>query len=465
VGTPPPTGIKQILKEALKTKTGMAAVIILGMMILMSASIPFYSPVNFVKRWNDLKSWYEYPSLAAPVWVKWFTGTNLPETIDLTSKHFRVTEEEISGHYITTYTAYFRYTYDDYPSELKALIKTDIKGKPVRLNIIFIRPDGEEINLFNGLVSSGQTTFDISLDPKLQKNIARFVYEKTGTVPEVIRPEIILFSKSPSKYGNEAASSNVLRGRYIVKFQVLSDKKISAEPRFIVYGKVYGFAGTDLYRRDLWLGILWGAPVALAFGTVAAIATALLQVIIGAAGAWFGPKWDELVQRIADFFLIIPVLPILILISVIYKVTIWSLLGWVIVFSVVGVSSKIARSITFQIREEQYIEAAKTYGASKTRMLFYYVIPRIMPFTFALVALNVPTYIFLEASLSFLGLGDPELPTWGRILGDAYSAGALYQGYWWWVILPAFMIMLVSLGFTLLSYAFDKIVNPRLREE
>ena len=460
----PPTGIKQVLKEALKTKTGMAAVIILGMMVAMSLSIPIYSPADFVKKWNDLKAWYENPSLAAPVWVKWFTGADLPETIDLKASRFRVDEEEVSGHHITTYTAYFRYSYDDYPSELKAFIKADIGEKPVRLNVMFVRADGEEITLFNGLLSSNELTLDLSLDPKLQKSLARFLYEKTGAIPEVIRPEIVLFSKSLSQR-TENAASDVLKGRYMVKFQLISDRKISAEPRFIIYGKVFGLAGTDLYRRDLWLGIIWGAPVALAFGTVAAVATALLQVVIGAAGAWFGPKWDELVQRLADFLLIIPVLPILILISVIYRVTIWSLLGWVILFSIVGVSSKIARSITFQIREEQYIEAARTYGASKTRMLFYYVIPRIMPFTFALVALSVPTYIFLEAALSFLGLGDPELPTWGRILGDAYSAGALYQGYWWWVILPAFMIMLVSLGFTLLSYAFDKIVNPRLREE
>src|SRR5207244_13278943 len=96
---------------------------------------------------------------------------------------------------------------------------------------------------------------------------------------------------------------------------------------------------------------------------------------------------------------------------------------------------------------------------------------RVMPYTFALIALTVPAFIFLEASLSFLGLGDPSLPTWGHILGDAYTQGALFAsrayptGLWWWVFFPAAGIIFTTVAFALLGYAFDKVLNPRLPEQ
>ncbi|MEM0208243.1 MAG: hypothetical protein QW360_01475, partial [Thermofilum sp.] len=76
----------------------------------------------------------------------------------------------------------------------------------------------------------------------------------------------------------------------------------------------------------------------------------------------------------------------------------------------------------------------------------------------------VPGYVFLEAALSFLGLGDPFLPTWGKILNDAQNAGALYRGYYYWVLEPSILLMLTAFAFAFLGFALDRIVNPRLRE-
>jgi peptide/nickel transport system permease protein len=140
-------------------------------------------------------------------------------------------------------------------------------------------------------------------------------------------------------------------------------------------------------------------------------------------------------------------------------------LFYLVVFGIVGSTTKVVRSIVLQIKEEQFIEAAQSYGASRGRILFKYIIPRIMPYTFALVALSVPAFIFVEASLSFLGLGDPVLPTWGAIIGEAYTQGALFYGWWWWIIFPSAGIIYTTIGFALLGYAFDKVLNPRLREE
>jgi peptide/nickel transport system permease protein len=77
----------------------------------------------------------------------------------------------------------------------------------------------------------------------------------------------------------------------------------------------------------------------------------------------------------------------------------------------------------------------------------------------------VPSFIFLEASLAFLGLGDPVLPTWGNLIGKADTGGALFYGYWWWIVFPIAGIMFTTVAFALLGYAFDKVLNPRLREQ
>jgi peptide/nickel transport system permease protein len=232
-----------------------------------------------------------------------------------------------------------------------------------------------------------------------------------------------------------------------------------------MYGTVFGLAGTDDRRRDLMVGILWGAPVALAFGVAAGAVVVLVQTILGALGGWYGGATDEAIQRATDIFLILPILPILIVISLFYRPGIWVILFVVVAFGIVGSTTKVVRSIVLQIREEQFIEAAQAYGASRLRILFRYIMPRVMPYVFALVALSVPAFIFLEASLSFLGLGDPTLPTWGALLGDAYNGSALFYGYWWWVAFPTIGIVYTAVGFALLGYAFDKVINPRLREE
>ena len=197
----------------------------------------------------------------------------------------------------------------------------------------------------------------------------------------------------------------------------------------------------------------------------AALMTVFSQVILGTLGAFYGGRYDEFIQRSADFFLIIPVLPILILVGVLYRPGIWTILFIIVAFSIVGGTTKVARSIALQVREEMHIEAARTYGAPRLRILFKYIIPRAMPYTFATLALAVPGFIFLEAALSFLGLGDPILPTWGAIMGDAFRNGAMYNGLWWWITFPALGILFTTVAFAILGYAFDRVLNPRLREE
>ena len=110
-----------------------------------------------------------------------------------------------------------------------------------------------------------------------------------------------------------------------------------------------------------------------------------------------------------------------------------------------------------------YIEAARAYGASNMRIIFQYMIPRMIPLLIPQLVSGVASFVFLEATLAVLGLGDPTLPTWGKIINDAEENGALYKGYYYWTLEPAVLLMFTGLGFALLGFSLDRIFNPRLR--
>jgi peptide/nickel transport system permease protein len=467
----PAVGLKALLKDALRTRSGIVAIILLLFLIALAIAVPFYAPYDIVKTWNDPQAWLDNPQLAAPEWVDFFSTRKLPRSILVEFGSFEKDEEVLTYRdrilKRVSLVGDILYTYSDFPSEVKILLNTTFKkGERPRITLIWHRPDGEEIKIYSlSPTSPGLTTIEVSVDSKVIEALTNYVQRSVGENPTVVLPHVILFAREEEGM-SDTKRAKVLQGRYSLKVEMVGfSEDDDVDAKLIVYGKVYGLAGTDSFRRDLLVGMLWGAPIALAFGGVAAIATVYVQAFLGALSAWYGRRADEVIQRFSDFMLIIPLLPILILISFFYRPGIWMLLLVVIVFGVLGSTTKVVRSMVLQFKEEQYIEAALSYGASKGRVLLRYLMPRVMPYTFALIATNVPIYIFLEAAISFLGLGDPILPTWGKIIGDAYSAGAVYHGQWWWVLLPAFMIMITTISFALLGYAFDKVLNPRLREE
>jgi len=231
----------------------------------------------------------------------------------------------------------------------------------------------------------------------------------------------------------------------------------------IIHGLVHGLAGTDHMRRDLMIPLLWGTPVALTFGLVAALGTAVLTMIIAAVGVWFNGWVDELIQRITEINLILPFLSILIMVGTFYSRSIWTMLGITILLSIFTGAIKGYRAIFLQVKESTYIEAARAYGASNPRIIFTYLIPRIIPLLIPGLVASIPAFVFLEASLAVLGLGDPILPTWGKIINDAQANGALYNGLYYWIMEPAALLMITGLAFAMLGFALDRIFNPRLR--
>jgi peptide/nickel transport system permease protein len=261
-----------------------------------------------------------------------------------------------------------------------------------------------------------------------------------------------------------AGVPHALPGHYRLEIEaVLFEPDSDIDAKLVVYGRVHGLAGTDHQRRDLMVALLWGTPVALAFGLIAAVGTTLATLVIAAAGVWFGGWLDSAIQRITEVNMILPVLPILVMVGTLYSTSIWLMLGVVVAFGIFSASIKMYRSMLLPIREAPYIEAARAYGVGNARMILRYMIPRILPVLIPGFVTLIPSFVFLEASLAVLGLGDPELPTWGKVMNDAQGESALYHGYYYWVLGPAALLMLTGLGFAMLGFALDRVFNPRLR--
>jgi peptide/nickel transport system permease protein len=168
-------------------------------------------------------------------------------------------------------------------------------------------------------------------------------------------------------------------------------------------------------------------------------------------------------MRINDIFYTLPTLPLLIIMSITLGRSIFLITGFLVIFGWVGIV-RVTRSLAMQIRNLQYVEAAKLMGQSELKIIFKHVIPQLLPLTFASIAISVPGAILGEAALSFLGLGDPSIPTWGQILHEANSAGAASRGLWWWIMPPGVMIALTGLSFVLIGNTLDSIMNPKARK-
>jgi peptide/nickel transport system permease protein len=462
----PQSGIKAVIKSVLSTKSGFIGFLTLSIIVGVSVFALLYVPFDVVSKWNDPVFWQRNPRLAAPEWISEFNSINYPKTIRISQTEFNKYEYyvELSGLKYIILEARLNYEYDGFPSELYFVIYSEYSDQRPLATLTLIRPDEEEVIIFKNIIENPTSNIYISTDRDIRENIEDFLANLGANVSGTIYPEVTLFAQNNEYIANPTKAS-VLNGNYKIRLEMIaSNETDTADAEFYMFGTIHGLAGTDNRRRDLFVGLVWGAPVALAFGLSAAIATSIIQSFLGALSAWYGGIVDEIVQRITEVYMILPFLPFLILVSIVYEINLLLLILIIILLSLFGGVTKTARSVTFQIMGEQYIEAAISYGASKIRILALYIIPRLLPYIVANIVLSVPAFVFLEASLSVLGLGDPMVPTWGKIISAAYSGGAVIHGYWWWILLPAILIMITAMSFAFIGYALDKVVNPKLRE-
>ena len=227
-----------------------------------------------------------------------------------------------------------------------------------------------------------------------------------------------------------------------------------------IWGDAFGFLGTDNYGRDIFSQLIYGSRISIAIGIFSAVIAVVLGLLVGLVSGYLGGWVDELLMRFNDILLTIPGLPLLIVLTAVIGPSVFSVviligfLGWM------GIA-RLIRSQILSLKSKAFVEAAKASGGGTAHIIRRHLIPNVITMAYTQLALTVPGAIVTEAALSFLGLGDPFLQTWGKMLHDVQYYGAIAE--WWWAIPPGLCIAFLSMAFVFIGYAMDDILNPKLR--
>ena len=248
-------------------------------------------------------------------------------------------------------------------------------------------------------------------------------------------------------------------GPYITPYDV---KEQHLTETFLMPSKQY-WLGTDNKGIDIFSELLYGARTSMLVGTVSAIIASVLGAIVGLYSGYVGGWKDEVVMRLNDVVLSIPWVVLMIIVAAFVGEI--DLTGIILIIGLTGWSytARMVRAQVLSVKERQYVERARAIGSSEMSIIRRHIFPNTFPLIFANTILTVAVSILSESTLSFLGMRPSNEVTWGTMLSFASEASAFQTGRQWWILAPGLCIVVVVLGFTLLGYALDEILNPKLR--
>ncbi|MHC0433758.1 ABC transporter permease [Streptomyces sp. O3] len=219
--------------------------------------------------------------------------------------------------------------------------------------------------------------------------------------------------------------------------------------------------GTDQFGRDLLSLLLWGARVSLAVGLLAAFLSVAIGTLVGVTAGHFRGWYATVVMRVTDWFLVMPTLVLAIALATVLERSVWTTI-LAIGVTTWPTTARLVRAQTLAVESRPYIERATALGGGHGHIMSRHVLPNVMPLVLAQTTLVISGAILTEATLAFLGLGDPTVVSWGGLLQDAREAGAVSSGNWWYLAPPGLAIAVVALAFTLCGRAVESVLNPRL---
>lgn len=215
--------------------------------------------------------------------------------------------------------------------------------------------------------------------------------------------------------------------------------------------------------QDIFSMMIYGTRVSLLVGLVTGICIAFLGALMGLLSGYVGGVCDTIIMRVVDVMLVIPTLPLTIVLTNLFGK---SYLMIIFIFTIFGWTglARVIRSQVLVLKRANYVRAAELCGAGRWYIMVHHILPGVSHLLIMSTALTSAGIMVAEAGLSFLGLGDPTAISWGRMLADAQSGGALLFGHWWWILAPGLGIFLSVFSFMRIGIAMEEIFNPRMKQ-
>jgi len=222
--------------------------------------------------------------------------------------------------------------------------------------------------------------------------------------------------------------------------------------------------GTTELGQNVFREFLVGGRISLYVGVLATLIAIVLGAGLGLVSGYYAGWRDTVLMRFTDFFLVLPTLPLIIVLAALFGQNL------LITSLVIGLTSwpqtaRIIRSQVLSLRERPLVQRVRSLGAKDSRIMFGHILPNVAPLIFANLALVLSGSILAQAALAFLGLGDPVQVSWGTMLHNAFNAGAMSAGAWWYFIPPGLGIVAMTLGFALIGNSMERALNPRLKAQ
>lgn len=220
--------------------------------------------------------------------------------------------------------------------------------------------------------------------------------------------------------------------------------------------------GTDDGGVDMFSLLIEGTRVSLLVGFAAAVVAMLIGGTVGIVAGFFGGRTDTILMRITDYVIVIPDIPLMIVIAALFG---RSLTNIILIIGIIywTFTARVIRAQVKSLRERVYVKRARAIGAGNVRLISRHILPQVAPLLIANTVLLVSFAIFAETFITFLGLGDPSLVSWGRLIENSFKGNAVLNDAWWAIVPPGLCVAVVVLACTMVGQSLEDALNPRLR--